>query len=43
MALRVGLEKLVELDIPITRPSDYFVEMVKTYNSMRRVGFGKCE
>ena len=42
-ALRVGLEKLVELDIPITRPSNYFAEMVKTDDHMRRVGFGKYE
>lgn len=39
-ALRVGLEKLVELDVPITRPSDYFAEMVKTDDHMRRVGLG---
>ena len=35
----LGLRKLEELEIPTTRPDDYFAEMVKTDNHMRKVSF----
>ena len=33
----VGLKKLQELDIPTQRPDDYFAEMIKTDDHMRKV------
>lgn len=36
-AVVVGLRKLEELEIPTTRPEDYFAEMVKTDDHMRKV------
>ena len=36
-AVKIGLEKLREHDIPITRPEDYFAEMVKSDDHMRKV------
>lgn len=36
-AVAIGLEKLQELDIPTLRPLDYFAEMVKTDDHMRKV------
>lgn len=36
-AVAVGLRKLEELDIATTRPDDYFAEMVKTDDHMRKV------
>ena len=36
-AVELGQRKLEELDIPTTRPDDYFAEMVKTDDHMRKV------
>ena len=36
-AASVGLRKLEELGIPTQRPDDYFAEMVKTDDHMRKV------
>ena len=36
-AVELGKRKLEELDIPTTRPDDYFAEMVKTDDHMRKV------
>lgn len=36
--MTVGLKKLEELGIPTHRPEDYFAEMVKTDDHMRKVG-----
>lgn len=36
-AVQLGQRKLEELNIPITRPDDYFAEMVKTDDHMRKV------
>ena len=33
----IGIEKLKELDVPTGRPLDYFAEMIKTDNHMRKV------
>lgn len=37
-SVKVGLRKLEELGVPIHRPDDYFAEMVKTDDHMRKVG-----
>ena len=39
-SVEVGLRKLEEFEIPTKRPEDYFAEMVKTDDHMRKVG---CE
>ena len=39
-ALEMGQRKLKELDVPTTRPDDYFAEMVKTDDHMRKVSCG---
>ena len=36
-SVQVGLQKLEELKVPINRPDDYFAEMVKTDDHMRKV------
>lgn len=36
-AVVIGLRKLEELEVPTTRPDDYFAEMVKTDDHMRKV------
>lgn len=36
-AVAIGLRKLQELDVPTTRPDDYFAEMIKTDDHMRKV------
>ena len=36
-AVKIGLDKLREHDIPISRPEDYFAEMVKSDDHMRKV------
>ncbi|XP_003388417.3 PREDICTED: probable rRNA-processing protein EBP2 [Amphimedon queenslandica] len=36
-SLLIGLSKLKELDIPTVRPEDYFAEMIKTDDHMRKV------
>ena len=36
-SLLTGLSKLKELDIPTVRPEDYFAEMIKTDDHMRKV------
>lgn len=33
----IGLEKLTSLGVKITRPQDYFAEMLKTDEQMRKV------
>ena len=33
----MGLKRLRDLDVPTTRPDDYFAEMVKTDEHMQRV------
>ena len=38
----VGLKKLQELDIPTQRPDDYFAEMIKTDDHMRKVRERVC-
>ena len=38
-AVEMGHHKLQELDVPTTRPEDYFAEMVKTDDHMRKVCF----
>lgn len=35
---QIGLRKLEELEVPIKRPEDYFAEMLKTDDHMRKVG-----
>lgn len=35
--VKIGLRKLEELGIATTRPDDYFAEMVKTDDHMRKV------
>ena len=35
----IGLRKLEELGVPTRRPDDYFAEMVKTDDHMRKVCF----
>ena len=39
-AVAVGQRKLEELEIAMTRPEDYFAEMVKTDGHMRKVCMG---
>ena len=36
-AVAIGLRKLEELGVPVKRPDDYFAEMVKTDDHMRKV------
>ena len=36
-AVKIGLEKLKEHDIPISRPEDCFLEVVKSNDHMRKV------
>ena len=36
-AVSIGLRKLEELGVPVKRPDDYFAEMVKTDDHMRKV------
>lgn len=36
-AVKIGVRKLEELGIATTRPDDYFAEMVKTDDHMRKV------
>lgn len=38
-SVKIGLRKLEELGVPIQRPEDYFAEMVKTDDHMRKVIF----
>ena len=33
----MGLKRLRDLDVPTTRPDDYFAEMIKTDEHMQRV------
>ena len=40
--VKIGLRKLEELGIATTRPEDYFAEMVKTDDHMRKVSCVKC-
>ena len=37
-SVKVGLRKLEELGVPAQRPTDYFAEMIKTDDHMRKVG-----
>ena len=37
-SVKVGLRKLEELGVPTQRPEDYFAEMVKNDDHMRKVG-----
>lgn len=37
--MKIGLRKLEELEVPTTRPDDYFAEMIKTDDHMRKVRF----
>ena len=36
-SVQIGLRKLEELGVPTRRPEDYFAEMVKTDDHMRKV------
>ena len=36
-SVQIGLRKLEELGVPTQRPEDYFAEMVKTDDHMRKV------
>ncbi len=38
----VGQKKLEELGVPIKRPDDYFAEMLKTDDHMRKVSIQQC-